>query len=345
MAFSLLCAAILAQQPANIEWKEIFTGKPEFEHCTRVVSVKNGILFIDSPQITHADGGDVYLLKDKAEKPEKVISVDEQGAHRIIRLGKSLVIPGTDATEDWSLGNFYISENEGQSWRKVRNIPGGIHVFDMCEWKGKWYVGYAVSGGAAIYQSDDHGKSWSKSFEYLPKDSFGETLMVLPLNDGLYAHVVTKWGTVDSDADFYKYDGKGWKPLKLFDNRVPCWNYRLDHGRAWLGKGLLPYILNKGKMSAIESLRGVAVNDFEFPSDKVVLAVGKDRAQKTSSIYRANRKSPDEIGEFKRIADLPEGYTGNSLAIRDGFLYVACYAPKGGKVLSAQAKAVLASSR
>jgi hypothetical protein len=52
-----------------------------------------------------------------------------------------------------------------------------------------------------------------------------------------------------------------------------------------------------------------------------------------------------ETSEFKKIADLPEGCRGQSLAIRGGVLYVACYAPKGGKVLSAPLKSVLGMGR
>jgi hypothetical protein len=336
LAFTLLLQASPAPQ-----WQEVFSGKSEFGHCTRVVSIKRGIVFLDSPPITRDNGGDVYVLLDTAKRPAKVLSVDEQGAHRIIRMGKQLVIPGTDATENWSLGNYYVSDDDAVTWHKVRNIPNGIHVFDMCKWRGKWYVGCAVNGGGRVYESTDEGKTWFVSYSYKPKNAFGEVLMVLPLSDGLYAHVVKLWGTKEETFDFARYDGKKWETLKLLGNKGACWNYRLDGGSAWLAKGRSSWLLEKGKLVAIPSLDGKAMTDFEFPDAKHVLAVGRDPSRKASSIYLADRTSTTDIGEFKWILDLSKGYSGNSLAIHNKRLYCACAVDKGGKVISIPLKSVM----
>src|SRR5262249_23739132 len=42
-----------------------------------------------------------------------------------------LYIPGIDARDDWSYGNFYVRSASDPTWVKYRTIPGGLHVFDL----------------------------------------------------------------------------------------------------------------------------------------------------------------------------------------------------------------------
>ncbi len=71
----------------------------------------------------------------------------------------ALVIPGTDAKEDWTLGNFYRREASG--WVKYRNIPNGVHVFDLYKFDGKLFA--ATGPGMKAPTSctlRDNGHTW-----------------------------------------------------------------------------------------------------------------------------------------------------------------------------------------
>ncbi len=95
--------ALVLLQPA---WHVDFTGKAGFGHVTRVVAMKDRLVFLDSPPPTHSDGGDIYLWRDKDARPTKVFSVQEQGVRIIRQVGRNLIVPGIDAMENWDWGNL-----------------------------------------------------------------------------------------------------------------------------------------------------------------------------------------------------------------------------------------------
>ena len=88
----------------------------------------------------------------------------DEAIHRFTEINGKLYTPGIDSRDGgWELGNFYVLEND--AWKKVRNVPNGIHCFDMIGFGGKIYLGVAtqtVTDTVAV--SSDNGQSWS----YLP---------------------------------------------------------------------------------------------------------------------------------------------------------------------------------
>jgi len=83
----------------------------------------------------------------------------DQAVHRFVEIGGTLYAPGIDANESWDLGNFYVLE-EGK-WKKVRNLPNGIHNFDMIEYDGKIFAGLGTETlGNSVAFSDDGGKTF-----------------------------------------------------------------------------------------------------------------------------------------------------------------------------------------
>ena len=86
-------------------------------------------------------------------------TVDEEAIGRFDLLGDTLIIPGTDAMEDWSFGNWYELTPDG--WLKHRDLPNAIHVFDMIDYDGLWFAGFGVAPGSrAVALSSDQGQTW-----------------------------------------------------------------------------------------------------------------------------------------------------------------------------------------
>lgn len=91
---------------------------------------------------------------------ESEFTVDEEQIDRFILLGDALVIPGHDSLEGWELGNWY-RRNAGD-WIKMRNIPNGVHVFDMIEYDGLLFAALGTTGSDTIVTSEDGGYSWKQ---------------------------------------------------------------------------------------------------------------------------------------------------------------------------------------
>lgn len=89
-------------------------------------------------------------------------TVNEEEICQFKVLNGILFIPGTDAREDWSYGNFYTLENNGQ-WTKHRTIPNANHVFDMAYSNGQLYAaaGTTRSGWGEVLTTKDMGITWS----------------------------------------------------------------------------------------------------------------------------------------------------------------------------------------
>lgn len=88
-------------------------------------------------------------------------TVDEEQIDVYKVINDKLYIPGTDAKESWSLGNFYVMEND--QWMKYRTIPKAIHVNDLACFNGRLYVAVTTSktGWGEVLASDDMGLTWS----------------------------------------------------------------------------------------------------------------------------------------------------------------------------------------
>jgi hypothetical protein len=177
-------------------WRELYKGK--FQYITGTYAAGANLVFFDSPQPTIQDGGDVYSWDFTSKKAVHRLKVDEQGLYQCRAYGSTLYIAGCDATEDWSLGNFYKSRDGGLSWRKYRTIPHAMHVFDICRWQGSLVVGASTTDppGATVCFSRDDGETWkSELVEPAPPGGWGRAVLVIPTTAGLYVHYTTCAGT------------------------------------------------------------------------------------------------------------------------------------------------------
>jgi hypothetical protein len=86
-------------------------------------------------------------------------TVNEEQIARFNQIGNTLYVPGHDARDDWSFGNLYRRVNG--SWSKLRNIPHGIHVYDIREHAGRLVaVGGAYAQPLSAWVSEDDAATW-----------------------------------------------------------------------------------------------------------------------------------------------------------------------------------------
>ncbi|AIE84755.1 hypothetical protein [Fimbriimonas ginsengisoli] len=327
-----MLGALLAAVLLQANWRVDFTGKPAFGCCTRVFALEDRLIFLDSPPPTVSDGGDIYVWRDKAPAAQKVFSVQDQGIRMIRKFGKSIIVPGIDAMENWDWGNWYLSQDQGQTWTKYRNLPKAVHVFDFAQWRGRLYAGVSDTSGAVLSSTD--GSIWKKEFGAAGKDSFGEVLSVVPLPDALYAFWVEQWGAGAPEAnkavDCYRFDGATWKPLKLLPGINAVWNTRVVGSSAFI---LLPgrsYLLHDGKAEPVLPVDGlVPVDVIERDKELLWLAAG---SHNDWAIFRT--PYGEKVGERTKLVDLPPGLSGNSLTVHGDRLYVACNGAPSGQLIS-----------
>ncbi len=85
--------------------------------------------------------------------------VDDEQIDHFILLDGALVTPGHDPRQSWEWGNFYVRSAEGK-WIKQRNIPAGVHTYDMVSYNGLWFAALGTAKGGAIAMSENRGASW-----------------------------------------------------------------------------------------------------------------------------------------------------------------------------------------
>jgi hypothetical protein len=99
---------------------------------------------------------------------QKEITVDEEQVHLFRSYEGKLFVPGMDAKESWDFGNFYIKE--AGTWKKLRTIPRGLHIFDIAFFDGNLYVYMTSDGYVGILESKDMGQTWEFVRKELAKD-------------------------------------------------------------------------------------------------------------------------------------------------------------------------------
>ncbi|MBE6609695.1 MAG: hypothetical protein E7634_03395 [Ruminococcaceae bacterium] len=86
-------------------------------------------------------------------------TLPDEAVTRFAYIDGQLVIPGTDPTDGWEYGNYYVLN--GGEWETVRKIPGGIHNFDMAEFDGMIFAAVGVDAGKyPVACSKDGGQTF-----------------------------------------------------------------------------------------------------------------------------------------------------------------------------------------
>jgi len=107
----------------------------------------------------NAKGGEVWGYDPDMHRFNVEYETSEEQVDRYRVLDGNLYIPGHDPTDSWDLGNWYRLEPEG--WKKYRNLPAGIHCYDIFSFRGNLFAALGVkSGSDIVVMSENGGKTW-----------------------------------------------------------------------------------------------------------------------------------------------------------------------------------------
>ncbi|MCK4524637.1 hypothetical protein KAU15_06895 [candidate division WOR-3 bacterium] len=141
-------------------------------------------------------------------------TIQEEAIEHYVEIDNKLYIPGVDATDNWDFGNYYICD--GIEWEKKRNIPNGIHVFDIEKYNDRLYCATgnflktdSVNGlapGAVL--SSEHGNKWI--YDYISPSDKNLVYRITDLivyNDKLMAFYYGYIGLEKSDIpeEYHQY--------------------------------------------------------------------------------------------------------------------------------------------
>lgn len=321
------------------EWKLEWTGRRDFGQCTRVFAMEDRLVFFDSPPITTQDGGDVWVWRDREDRPQRVYSVQDKGVSMIRRIGSQLAIPGPLSMDSREFGNWYVSSDRAETWTKIQNLPRAQHVLDIAKWQGKLYAGVSDPQGSVLV-SDNGGKTWGKAVGSAPANARGDVLSLIPLPEGLYASWAADWSltkTIEDDRqDFYRFDGTTWQLIKLLPAGTnPVRNTRVFDSSAFLMTSPETYILSGGKAQPIPTTEGLEVFDVEQLDRYTLVWAARDLHTRISALYRSSfMPKTSEVGELKKFAELPAFTNGRTLAVHGGKIFVGCDTDQRAVILS-----------
>ena len=158
----------------------------------------------------------ILAFNKQTQRWVKLSNTEDQAIQRFVELDGTLYAPGIDPAGSWDLGNYYVLD--GEQWKQVRNLPGGLHNFDMIGFDGKIFAGLGTETlGDTVAVSQDKGESFT--FVPLYRDGalldtsgyeYSRTYAFVEYKGGLYALIrFKKIGVTSYDTYIFRYvDGK-----------------------------------------------------------------------------------------------------------------------------------------
>ena len=150
---------------------------------------------------------DIFYYDFATKSCKAEFTADDEALENYCVVDSLLMVPGADATEDWSLGNIYIQKDN--TWHKYRTIPKGLHVFDIEAYKGSLFCStgsvFSINeenqpAVGVIYTSADTAKTWHLSYA-TPSDSYSvyRTHDLINFKGSLYAFAHSFYSTYKKD--------------------------------------------------------------------------------------------------------------------------------------------------
>lgn len=96
----------------------------------------------------------------------------DEAIHGFEIINGTLCAPGIDARESWNFGNYYMLDENGK-WQQVRNLPNGVHCFDMIDCDNKIFAGL---GTEAVKNTVAMSTDGGKTFQFVPLYKDGQPL-------------------------------------------------------------------------------------------------------------------------------------------------------------------------
>ena len=135
-------------------------GKTDLPKSAWDIKIWNGKVYRGAGDYDKNSGSTPFYSYNIATKSwEQLSFASDEAIHRFIEINGTLYSPGIDPTEGWSEGNYYVLE--GNVFQQVRNLPNGIHCFDMIEFDGKIFAGVGTETTAnTVAVSEKGGSGW-----------------------------------------------------------------------------------------------------------------------------------------------------------------------------------------
>lgn len=148
-----------------------------------------------------AGGIRAYTIAGASFAKEFDVNEEQIDVYRV--LGGSLAVPGHDSTESWALGNYYRYENS--AWVKYRNVPHGIHVYDILQYNDTMFAAEGTDAPYSVCISTNYGISWSTATgtEYISR-----AYSLFNLDGKVYATSVWVRG-YDSSVNYGMFEYQG----------------------------------------------------------------------------------------------------------------------------------------
>ena len=181
------------------------------------IKVWNGKVYRGAGDYDKNSGATTILAYDIATHTwDTTYKAKDEAIHGFEVINGTLCAPGIDAQESWDYGNYYTLDKNG-NWQKNRNLPNGVHNFDMIEYNGKIFAGLGTETvGDTVAVSSDGGKSFTFASLYkdgqlynLSKFDHSRTYEFTTLNGTVYALIALYPKSGTTEWGIYRYeDGK-----------------------------------------------------------------------------------------------------------------------------------------
>lgn len=177
----------------------------------------NKIYFGSGDYDTNKGPVHIYYYDIENETFVDECTIPDEQIGRIMEIDGILYIPGIDPKEGWDLGNYYTYD--GIEWVKHRNLPGGLHNFDILKKDNMIYAAVGLDDGAiSVAVSKDNGETFElvsliKNGEEIILDNAPRVYDVFEFKGEVYAIDGMQYG-------LYRYDTSTNKFLYCEDKQV-----------------------------------------------------------------------------------------------------------------------------
>lgn len=178
----------------------------------------NGKVYKASGDYDKNSGATTIMAYDIANRIwDTSYKAKDEAIHGFVEIGGKLVAPGIDARESWEYGNYYLLGDDGK-WQQVRNLPNGVHCFDMIECGGKVFAGLGTEAiGNTVAVSEDGGKS----FTFAPLYKDGKLYDLSGFDHSRTYEFMQLKGTVYALVAIYKASGSAtWCIFRYEDGKM-----------------------------------------------------------------------------------------------------------------------------
>ena len=218
-------------------------------------------------------------------------NMSDQAIHSFEEINGTLYAPGIDPVGSWDMGNFYYLKDG--KWKMKRNLPNGVHNFDLIEFDGKIFAGVGTEDrNNTVAVSTDGGEN----FEFVPLYKDGEP----------FDTIEYKWSRT---YEFTRYNGQLYALISFQMNIGSAYMiFRYEDGKmVWVSDQVHPLV------GGISVGRKHWNGEFEFDGACYLTA---------GALYAIRDFSKQE--NYEKI-EMPGGERVADAFLKDGVIYVLAF--------------------